>query len=319
MKIYFIILLFSIKLLASPNWLYNIQKIHQNEIIGYGIDSNQHQAKQIAMADIANYMSVNIKSNTSIYKKTNNDKYTKDISTNLETSSQANLTGIIFTNIEHIDGLWYVSAKYDNSPLELKFKKLLPKDLINQKQNIYLSNTLLFKILNHEMVKILNYTIIRKDNLWQIKYNNIILPLSENNFFKLFTNYKSQEITIKANKEIYQQNDKMYFNIKHKKNGYISILYVEHNGKVGILKANKKSNKSFIYPDIKSEDSFTIVNPYNKPISELYIAIYSEQPLDLYEFESVTDNLLDDSNYNFDKLLNRLDKYIFSTYTIKIK
>ena len=314
-----ILSLFPVFVLANPSWLYSLEKTHKNEIIGYGIDKNQHQAKQSAMADIVKSISVNVKSDTKITKENQKGKYNKDISTNLETSSEAKLTGLIFTKVEQLNGLWYVSAKYDNSPLELKIKKLLSKNLQNQTQNMYLRNTPLFHSLNKEISKKLNYEIIRKDNLWQIKYTDILLPISENNFYNLFVNYKTNDISLIANQKIYNDNDKMYFNINHKKAGYISILYVEHNGKVGILIDNKKSNKSFSYPDLKSKDNFTIVNPYNKPIKELYIALYSVNKIDLSEFENVTDDLLDDSNFNFGKLIKKFNKYSFSTFSIKIK
>ena len=109
------------------------------------------------------------------------------------------------------------------------------------------------------------------------------------------------------------------FKIKHKKSGYISILYVEYNGKVGTLLANYKSNKSFMYPDLKSEDLFKIANPYGKAIRELYIAIYSERPVKLNQFENISSDFLDESNYNFDKLISKLDNLEFSTFEIKIK
>ena len=111
----------------------------------------------------------------------------------------------------------------------------------------------------------------------------------------------------------------MNFIIKHKNKGYISILYVEHNGKVGVLLANKRSNKSFVYPKKDSQDIFKITNPYNKTIKELYVAIYSKKPIELYEFENVSENLLDESNYNFNKLIEKLNYLDISTFVIKIR
>ena len=40
---------------------------------------------------------------------------------------------------------------------------------------------------------------MRKDNLWQIKYNDIILPLSENHFKELFYDSSDKNIRLKAN------------------------------------------------------------------------------------------------------------------------
>ncbi|MEA3331577.1 MAG: hypothetical protein U9Q29_07795 [Campylobacterota bacterium] len=83
--------------------------------------------------------------------------------------------------------------------------------------------------------------------------------------------------------------------------------------------ANKKSSHSFRYPDVKSRDIFSVANPYKKTIQELYVAIYSKKPLSLHEFEHVSENLLDESNYNFHKLVSRLDSLDFSSFVIKIR
>jgi len=126
-------------------------------------------------------------------------------------------------------------------------------------------------------------------------------------------------LSIKPNKDIYIENDDMFFYIRHNNQAYISVLYVEHNGKVGILLANKKSKKSFVFPDIKKEDVLKIINPYGKTIKELYVVLSSKEPINLHKFENISDSLLDESNYNFDKLLLKLNEYNFSTYEIKIR
>ncbi len=311
--------LLPIALLANPSWFYNLKSTDKNEIIGYGIDKSLSEAKRNAMADIVKSISVSIQSSTNISKRSVNGDFNSDVSTNLKTKAQAVLTGIKFIKTEQIGELWYVSALYNNAPLELKLKELLPQNIITEIQNNYLKNTRLFKKINNEIGIKLNYQVIRKDNLWQVKYNDILLPLNQDNFYNLFSNYKDKNLFLKANKKIYKENDEMYFNIQNSQSGYISILYVEHNGKVGVLLTNKESNKSFTYPNLKSEDTFKIANPYNKPIQELYIALYSKNKIDLSEFENISNNLLDESNYNFHILLNKLNNYTFSTYTIKIK
>jgi len=304
---------------SEPNWFYTIKPTNKNEIIGYGIAQSLVEAKKIAMSDIVKSISIKIQSSANISKSSIDGIFNTNISTNLQTKSAAILSGVKFIKTEQIGKLWYVSAKYNNAPLELKIKALLPQNIKIEKQNNYLKNTRLFKKINKEIGISLNYQIIRKDNLWQIKYNDILLPINQDNFYKLFSNYKENKFFLETNKTIYKENDEMYFNLYNQQDGYISILYVEHNGKVGVLLANKSSNKPFKYPDLKSEDTFKVVNPYNKPIQELYIALYSKNKIDLSEFENISDNLLDESNHNFHILLNKLNNYRFSTYTVKIK
>jgi len=306
-------------LLSSPSWLYDINPIDNNEIIGYGIDKEFSKAKQNAMSDIAESISAEVESSTNMLKSSINGKIDKKISLNKKVKVRAVLSGIKPIKAENIDGIWYIALKYDNAPLALKLKKSISYSVENEKQNHYLQHTELFKEINREIGKTLNYQIIRNDNLWQIRYKEIILPIDQNNFYKLFSNQSSLDFAIKANQSVYHQNDKMYFEIKNNREGYISILYVEHNGKVGLLLSNKRTSNSFTYPNLQSKDSFRVVNPYRKSIEELYIALFSTSYIDLSEFENVSNTLLDKSNYNFDTLLTLLDNYKYSTFRVKIR
>jgi len=318
MKKIFLILLAPILLFATPSWFFHLKHDGGGEIIGYGMDEDLKKAKQGAILDITNSISVSVSSSIDISSSDIGGRAKQDSSMNLHTVSKAVLSGVEFIKIENEDGMWYVGAKYDNSPLDVKLKKLLPKNLKDEKQNAYLKHTWGIQKLNSKIGKKLNYELVRKNNLWQLEYKEFLIPMNQEDLYKLFADVKNKKISIKANKKIYKENDEMYFYIKHKKMGYISILYVEHNGKVGILLANKKSYKSFRYPDKKSEDIFRIANPYKKTIKELYVAIHSTRPINLYEFENVSENTLDESNYNFHKLITRLDKLNFCTFVIKI-
>jgi len=310
---------FSTLLLANPSWLYKIDYDKKHDIVGYGISENLREAKRNAIADITNTLHVSVDSSLDMVNNDDNGKLTQNTSTHLSTSSKAVLSGVKYIQVEKSDALWYVAAKYDNSSLEIKLKKLLPDNLTNEIQNNYLKSTPLVAKLNKEFNVKLDYKIIRKDNLWQIQYRDILLPINMKNFYQLFSNQNTKEFSIKPNKDVYKENDKMFFYIKHKKPAYISVLYVEHNGKVGVLLSNKKSKKSFAFPDIKKEEGFKIVNPYGKTIKELYVVLYSRTPINLHKFENISENLLDESNYNFDKLLLKFSEYQFSTYEIKIR
>lgn len=312
--------LISVTLSANPEWFYNLEYDKKSEIVGYGMDAKLSNAKQNAISDITQAISISVKSSVNIYTSDVKGELQQDSSINLKTTSQAVLSGVEFIRAQKIKGIWYVAAKYDNSPLEIKLKKLLPANLEDEIQNRYLKGTPLVSGLNDDVGKRLDYKVVRKDNLWQLKYKDVLVPFSsEEDFYKLFSNQSSDKISIKANQSIYKENDTMYFNIKHPKSGYVSILYVEHNGKVGVLLANQKSNQSFTYPDLRSKELFKIANPYNKTIKELYIALYSDTPLDLHDFENVSEDLLDESNYTFSKLLSMLNHSDFSTFIIKIR
>jgi hypothetical protein len=306
-------------LFASPEWFYNIKVKSSSVIIGYGSDKSLAVAKQHAMEDISKTISVNVQSDFSMNKSSGAEGYSKSIDQSINTSTQVNLTGVEFIKSKKIDELWYVAAKYDNSPLETKIKNSVAKDTDDEIQNTYLAKTPLIKKINEEVSKNLDYDIIRKDKMWNIKYNNHIFPLNQDQFYDLFTNVKTKQLELKPNQKSYNRYDKMYFDIKNQGIGYMSLLYVEHNGKVGVLFSNEKVSGSFRYPSQDDEDSFEIANPYHQNIYELYVAIYSQTELDLSIFENVANEYLDETSYNFDTLVDILDGERFSTYRIKIK
>lgn len=319
-KLSLLILLTIMALADQPKWLYNIQAADQNEIIGYGADKDLSAAKQGAIDDITKSISVQINSSTDISQTQIDGKYKENISNNLQISAKSVLNGIKVLKAEQKDGIWYVASSYDNSPLHVKMKKLLPKQLTSEIQNSYLEHTPLFVILNGFIKTPLDYKLIRKDNLWQLEYKDVIIPLKQDEFYKLFsTQSSSKALSMQPNKELYVENDDMYFHINSSKEGYLSILYVEHNGKVGILASNLHKNGDFTFPDPKSEELFKVTNPYGETIQELYVVIYSATPLQLSEFENVSDNLLDESNYNFQRLVEKLNGAQFSTALIKIR
>lgn len=302
---------------ASPSWLYNISHT-KNDIVGYGISKDLREAKNSAIEEISHCLHVSVDSSLSMSTIDKDAIVKQSSSASLKTNSKVVLSGVEFIKLENDAGLWYVAAMYDNSSLDIKLKKLLSKKLQNETQNKYLTKSPLILDLNKELGIRLNYKIVRKDNLWQLKYKDILLPINMKNFYKLFSNQNNPNLSIVSNKNIYKENDEMYFTVTQKNKGYISILYVEHNGKVGVLLVNKKSNKSFTFPD-SEEESFKIANPYAKAIKELYVVLYSSNPIDLNKFENISEDLLDESNYNFDKLLSKFNEIEYSTYEIKIR
>jgi len=319
-----LLLLVPVFLFASmPDWFFKLKPTHNNEVIGYGVAQTLAEAKKEALSDLTQKINVSVKSSTSISLADDNGNVSKSSASNIDTSSQAKISGVKYIKVENLDGDWYVASAYDNSAIEVKLKRLLDKSdrytLKNEEQNSYLKNTSLIKRINDYLKYDLEYNLVYKDDLWQLNYRDIYLPLNQNDLYNLFTNTSSKKISITANKKIYLVGDEMYFSIKKPENTYLSILYVEHNGKVGSLISNQKYPSTLTFPDLKSEDAFSIINPYDKTISELYIAISSNEKIDLSKFENVSDKLLDNSNYNFHKLIKKLENYDFSTYQIKIR
>jgi hypothetical protein len=299
--------------------MYKLEKNNHNEIIGYGGSKSLEEARNIAIKDIVSQMSVTIKGTIVTTKLISNGKYKAEHKGETIVQTGATLSGAKIIKSQNYNGKFYVAVSYDKSLLEVKIKRKLNQKISNQKQNNYIKNTVLVQRLNKYLNKKLDFELIRKDNLWQIKYDNIFEAITEKDLYKLFVTTKNKNISISTNKTIFEDNDEIFFNIKLKNKGFISILYVDAQGKVALLMSNEYKSKSFRFPSIQSEDIFTLTNLNNDTTYELIVAIYSKEKIDLSLFEEVNEEILDENNFNFDKLIKKLNNLEFTTHKIKIK
>ena len=303
----------------EPKWLYTLKHL-DNELIGYGVHEDFSIAKKKALSDISETINVNIKSDLQLKEHVLNNEVSNDTYINIDTKSEANLHGTKVVKSEQIGTLWYVAVLYNKDIIEVKMKKALAgMKLTDEKQNKFLTDSALFNRLNKELYFKLDYKVIRHDGLWYIKYKNVLIALNDKDFIDLFSFHNGANLSFKANKKVYYPDEKMHFDIEFKKPGYLSVLYVESNGKVGILLDNQKHSKSMRYPEIKSEEEFIIANPYKKTLTEMYIAIHSKEKMSLKEFEVIDNSYLDDSNYKFAILADKLNTTDFASSIIKIR
>ena len=100
------------------------------------MSADLQKAKQGAILDITNSISVSVDSSVNISSSDINGRAKQNSSVNLHTRSKAILSGIEFVKAEKEGGIWYVGAKYDNSPLGVKLKKLLP-DILKDDRKEY--------------------------------------------------------------------------------------------------------------------------------------------------------------------------------------
>jgi len=293
-------LILPIYLYSTPLWFHNTSS-NSYEIIGYGIDTDLQIARDIAKSEISKQISIKISSNSNVKKTLINDNYQKSFKSNISTSTDATLQGIKILKEEYIDNKWYVGVIYDNRTLLQKINIKHPKYSSNDMKNI--------KKLN----------IIRKSNNWYIKIKNDLYILSNDNFISIFSNKKSKNIELISDKIIYNSYDKIHFEINSKNKGYVSILYSEASGKSAVILANKAINHNIVYPKQNSQDELVAYNPSNNTVIEWYICIYSKKKIDLSEFENISANTLDESNYNFDKLLDIIKHNEYVSKRIKIR
>ena len=234
-----------------------------------------------------------------------------------------------FTNLESIklirkNNSWYLQIKDDNYFLnEDDFLKLF-----STKKNgtDALASVYSFKTNNQNSYPTLKDGFQNQgtDALASAKYsfktnNQKSYPTLKDEFQNQGTDALASAYSFKANKNIYNSEDPLFFEITSHKKGYISILYSEQSGKVGLIAQNQPITNKLTYPNPKSEEKLYMFNPTSKTLQELYVCIFSSKPINLKEFEAVSDNLLDESNYNFHKLLSTIKDKNYATIKLKIR
>lgn len=289
------------------------------EILGYGQAAALDKAKEMAFKDIIQTLKVEVTASTSVRKTVHNESFDNHVIQNLNTSSSAVLIGAKVKQAKQVDGIWYVSVVYDTGSIGAKFKRSLKGYKLKNERPNYLTTTNLISSINNEVGTQLKYEVLRKSDLWLLRYKDIEKVLTENDFINLFRSHSGKYIKLNLNKKIFYPQDQMSFHIDSKNTGYVSMLYVEANGKVGVLYANKKSHTLMRYPEKNSNEELTIANPYKKILHEMYIALWSPNKVNLSSFEDVQSDYLDSSNYKFHKVVELLDKNDFSSVVVKIK
>lgn len=307
---------------AAPDWFYAIRPASHTELIGYGVDQNLEQAKKLAVDDIVKSIAVQVRSSFMLETRVHDASISMLAEQRIDTQSFAVLNGVKIVKTEQINGEWYVAISYDNISIERKVAQTVgnARDA-SEWQNQYLRKTALSKRIASALGTTLGFGIERVNGMWNLSYKGNYFPLTQDDFNDVLESSRSRSCSLSTNKDVYREYDRITFRAESPKKGYQSLLYVEHDGKVGVILKNHavEIGTKFVYPKDADSDALVIANPYKKTINELYVLLCSAEKVDLRDFESVTDVYLDESNYNFNKLLSLLDKHEFSTVKIKIK
>lgn len=330
---------------SFPDWFVkkNIEA-EEHEVIGYGVGKTLEEAIDGAKKDIALFES---RPTVRILNRSKEGK-----NTSIQWSIQWVKVDIVVTDTETIkqeprEGEWYVAVKCDNQPFEKKFAKKMRQPCGNEKQNRYLQQTPLVKAINKELKCEPDLRILRKNNVWYMSYNKLILPLTNDykklyfssnlehlkkilipsntttDFKRLFVSTSSDTVIIKPLQDEILEGSELNFIASAKRDGYISLIGVYENGEVFVVSANQQinPNKELIIPDPSNDHEIVsrLLTP-RKLTSDLYIALYSKNIIDLSRIQQGGGKIeKDEEHFNFGELLNILDENEFSSVLISAK
>jgi len=128
---------------------------------GQANGSTQSEAKQNALKDISEQISVSIDTETKQDKKLIDGKYSQDIVISTSQSSNTNIVGYELISMNFKDGIYTIKLQYENIPSLDKFAKKVPyskKDIL--------------KSIKKDFGYSLGKELIRKDKKWYIKYKD---------------------------------------------------------------------------------------------------------------------------------------------------
>lgn len=318
-------LVFSFLLSASPPEWFRKLSHKDYEIIGYGSSKSRDDAKTMAKEEIANSIQTQIISENVFERTDINDVVNEKMSKYIKAKTNVVLSDLITIKEERKKKEWYVALIYVNLPIEKKFKKRVSLfDHEIEKQNKYLLNSPLIQAINEELNCKLDIKLKRKNKLWYLAYENVMLPLSPDEFEKLFISSNSDQISLILSKSsILTEGDVFSFSVESKQNGYLSIINVYENGECFIITSNQSvtSNSPIRFPD-ESSDNELVAGLFteNQPTFDLYIALFDEEEINLSRIQTAGEIIeSEERHYKFNEVLEMMNEYEFCTVLIRTR
>lgn len=307
-----------------PQW-YKNRELHLTvkfEIIGYGQGKTIKEAKANAKEDIAQTLISKIDSSFTNTIKSKNDSFTDISESNLKVTSKLNLHNVKTIKQEQKDNIFYVALKYKNLDLAYKIISTIDKVECTKKYlNSYLLETPLVKKLTASIGCELDFKLDRRNEAWYLKYKEHLFLLSDDEFEELYVTKTNYKFDFVSNKKVLNDGDIFYFKLSSANSGYITLLNVYENGTVTLLQPSTPIKNSIQVPSKDSTNYFEAglvkegVNTY-----DLYIAIYTQEPLDMSRFEYANENLAESElAYKFDELINIINKNEYSSTLLRTR
>jgi hypothetical protein len=319
--------LLCVSLMAQPAWYYNLKKSHANIYIGYGQASSEKEAKANALQDIASKISVTVQGNFSKNVSVHNGEVDRQLTNLSQQKSKAQIKDYKILKSELDTGKYYVAIAYENiSSIDRFIKKVrtkLPK--VNEKQNRYLSQTLIAKRLKRRLGVSIDFNLQRKDGLWYIAYQGVLVSLDKRTFESFFKTVPNRELRLTTSKKGNKlfNGDVFHFKLRSQQTGFVSILTVYEDGTVATLVRNipVKAGVTENIPDkdFESELQAALIKPGVETFDQ-YVAIYSPKKMILDSFAAADEELITHERYkNFDMLIGLLDTMTYTTLKVVTK
>jgi hypothetical protein len=283
------------------------------------------EARTMAQKEIANSIQTQIISENIFETSEINDVVNEKVKLYLEVKTDVVLNEVRKIKEEKKKKKWYVALIYENLPIEKKFaKRISILDYEIEKQNKYLVKSPLIKAINEELNCKPDIKLTRKNKLWYLAYENLLLPLSPDEFEKLFISYESDKISLNPTKSsLLLEGDVFSFSVESKQNGFLSIINVYEDGECFIISSNQPimPNNPISIPN-ESSDNQLVAGLFieNQPTYDLYVALFDKEEINLSRIQTAGDIVeKEEWHYKFDEVLKMMNENEFCTVLIRTR
>ena len=312
---------------SLPFWYFKLP-LNQYEIIGYGSGSSLEEAKTNARNDIAKSILVHIKSVSIFYhtvtEKNKDFNQTKVVKSNIQEYTNIVLSEAKMIKSQKKDNKFYVALSYINLPLKDKvFREFKDYKLKHMNTKSIYYHSLFSEILKSKIGYIPHYDLIFKDGLYYLDIGNKLFVMQNSDLKLFFFNVSNPNIDFTVSSKSLKVNDFFHFNITSKKQGYLSLIEVDEEGRVIIHIDNKSVNKNqhLTYPDLKIYNGLEagIINISHNIQEEYILAVCSEKiNLSLFEHIDISYNT-NNQALRYPKLNALISNCDYSAIILKIK
>jgi hypothetical protein len=320
--IFLFLLIFSIPAFAGqPNW-FGVLPSGTNELIGYGTGTSEEAAVSQAKKEIAASIETRICSKDKIETNVNNKNIDERADFFVQSETDVVLNDVAVLKKEKKGKIWYVGVKSDTRPVEAKLTAgLSAYECHNERQNLYLTLTPIFKSINAELKCSFDIRLVRNNKLWYLTYKNMNVCLNNEAFQKLIVSFTSSDVSIFSSKTLLHEGDGFSLDVRADQFGYITIVNACQDGEVFLLDTNHlvNINTHFSFPDKKSDKVLeaALLSP-NESTHDLYIAILTKEPFNPSRFHFAGAQVEKrEWDFKFDELLTILDEQKFGAVLIR--
>jgi len=315
----------------SPGWYRNLTA-EEGRLIGYGEGANYPEAKTNALGDIAEQREVWVASQFNLLRQSSNEKISTATIKTVRIKSEKRLSSVTELKHQQHNNRHYIALQLDLRPIEqiIADKITAASNIRWQGATALVHGALLKRVTqrhrNHSdtnRTTTIAVALNRENDRWILNLNNQIVALDALDTLLNWQPYQKPgydlTLTQKAGKTDYRLQKGTAFRLipaapahtlDRGEAEYLTLTNISSDGRVAILLDSTlaKTIKQFPAEDAERE---MIALPVNLeiPDRELYLALWSPQPLDLTPYHQTGYRLEKrESDYRHERIIRRLDQ-----------